>query len=562
MEKTQSNTFKKAYSPYKLAFEMLSHALAELFGNIVFNFTRSVAERYDLGERDDVAIIIGYNALEDTGKEWYVKHTGELIYQEYSNRKATSADYLKSRGSLRAQLIDASSISAATHTPELSPEARDMAWKRLRPSISRTVLNSLCYGFLISVLSATVFGVVSFTVYYFGYQSQLNCEHHHPKESIPIKLQWLITISEVLAVGFLYFWFFIDISFYFSPFQLSGVRKTIVIVSLLFYLVDSVYRLGMQACGISHGKLTALQRVPGQAIFCLSSCVIIYVMKMHFCFGPLVQQVKFIVLLAVPYALTQGIAVLTASCIYPAYNKQNKSGKILFAIFIPLIVVVIKVAGRICIQRLWCRISHPGTSFVLLVPVYCGSAIMLRLLQVDLHSLESVALIGVIHGIAEVFDRSIMAFIDHIVHQVLEKRRIAWGGFRTPRRERLAADLTIMSMLSESSAVIAVNIFLHLYRYFYTYDNSPLKVLKSFALATSVPLGIEWFFTSVSIAIETRYKNLPVVAVWRKRWKRHLAVLLINLVMVCIWTSKSLLITVEAHFKGNVKDHCQMPFKL
>ena len=540
---------------------MLSHTFVELFGNIVFNFTRSVAERYDLGENDDVANTIGYNALEDTGKEWYAQHTGELIYQEYGNRKATPADYLTSRGSLRAQLIDASSTTATTHTPESSPEARDMAWKRLRPSINRTVLNSLCYGFLISVLSATVFGVVSFTVYYFCYQTKLICEHH-PKISILITLQWLITISEALFNGVLHFWFFIDISFYFRPFQLSGVSKTLVIVSLLFYLVDSVYRIGMQACGISHGKLTTLQRVPSEAIFCLSSCVNIYVMKMHFCFGPLVQQVKFIVLLAVPYALTQCIGILLASCIYPAYNKQNASGKILIAIFIPLIVVVTKVAGRICIQRLWCRISHPGTSFVLLAPMYCGSAIMVRLLQVDLHSLESVALIGVIHGIAEVFDRSIMALIDHIVHRVLEKRRIAWGGFRTPRRERLAADLTIMSMLSESSAVITVNIFLHLYQYFYTYDNSPLKVLKSFALTTSVPLGIEWFFTSVSIAIETRYKNLPVVAVWRKRWKRHLAVLLINLVMVCIWTSHSLLITVEAHFKDNVKDHCQMPFKM
>ena len=540
---------------------MLSHTFAELFGNIVFNFTRSVAERYDLGESDDVANIIGYNALEYTGKEWYAQHTGELIYQEYSYTKATSADYLVTRRSPRAQLIDASSTSATTHTSELPPEARDMAWKRLRPSISRTVLNSLCFGFLISVLSATVFGVVSFTVYYFSYETQLNCQFY-PKESIPIKVQWLITVSEVLSVGFLYFWFFINISFYFRPFQLSGVRKTVVIVSLLFYLVDSVYRIGMQACGISHSKLTPLQRVPAVAIFCLSSCALIYVIEMHFCFGPLIQQVKFIVLFVVPYTLTHCIGIPTAYGIYPAYNKQNASGRLLIALFTPLVFLVIKAAGRICIQRLWCRISHPGTSFVLLAPLYCGSAIMVRLLQVDLHSLESVALIGVIHGIAAVFDRCIMAFIDHIIHQVLEKRQIAWGGFRTPRRERLAADLTIMSMLSESSAVITVNIFLHLYQYFYTNDNSPLTLLQSFAITTSVPLGIEWFFTSVSIAIETRYKNLPVVAVWRKRWRRHLAVLLINLVMVCIWTNTSLLIAVEGRLKDNVKDDCQMPFNM
>ena len=107
-----------------------------------------------------------------------------------------------------------------------------------------------------------------------------------------------------------------------------------------------------------------------------------------------------------------------------------------------------------------------------------------------------------------------------------------------------------------------MNIFLHLYQYFYTYDNLPLKLFQSFALTTSVPLGIEWFFTSVSIAIETRYKNLPVVAVWRQRWKRHLAVLLINVVMVCIWTSESLFITVQGRFKDNVKDYCQIPFKM
>ena len=82
----------------------------------------------------------------------------------------------------------------------------------------------------------------------------------------------------------------------------------------------------------------------------------------------------------------------------------------------------------------------------------------------DLDSLDSVALIGEIHGIAAVFDHSIMAFIDPIFHQVLEERQIAWGGFRTPRRERLAADPTIVSLLSESSAVITVNIFLHLYQ--------------------------------------------------------------------------------------------------
>ena len=187
---------------------------------------------------------------------------------------------------------------------------------------------------------------------------------------------------------------------------------------------------------------------------------------------------------------------------------------------------------------------------------------MVRLLQLDLQSLGSVALIGVIHGIAEVIERSTMVIIDHYYNQILEKRRIPLGGFRTPRRERLAADICIMGMLYESCAIISMNGLLYLYQWFYTSGNSPLHLFQSFALTTSVPLFIEWFFTSVSIAVETRYQNMPIMAVWRRRWKRHVILAVINIVMISIWASTSLLITIRGRFAKETKDHCQMPFNL
>ena len=541
---------------------MFTHAITEFLGHIIFNFTRSVAENYDFVENANVSDMVGYNALEDTGKEWYSQPSDdEVIYQEYSNSDATALDYLTTRHFVHVKVTNASSTEDNTKEVEGESKTNDMAWKRLRPSITTSIRNSLYFGFLISVVSASVVGVVSFTVYYFSFQTQLNCEMHS-REKIPIELQWVITLTEITSVGFLHFWFFVIIIFYFRPFQLSGVKRTLVLLSVLFFLLDSVYRIAMQVCGVSHSKLTALQRIPTEVIFCLSSCSQIYIIKRHFCTGSLIKQVKFVLLFIAPFALTLSIAILVAYSIYPVYNKQDANGKLLIAVFSPLIAFIVKGVCRICIQRLWCQISHPGTSFVLLSPMYCGSAIMLRLLQVDLLSLESIALIGAIHGIAEVIDRTMMVMIDHICHQAFADRRISWGRFRTLRRERLATDISIMSMLYESSAVITVNAFLHLYQYFYTYDNSPLKLLQSFAVTTSVPLGIEWMFTSISIFIETRYKNLPVMAVWRNRWKRHLGVAFINAVMLSIWTCSSLLIAVEGRFKDSVKDHCDMPFKL
>ena len=105
-----------------------------------------------------------------------------------------------------------------------------------------------------------------------------------------------------------------------------------------------------------------------------------------------------------------------------------------------------------------------------------------------------------------------------------------------------------------------LNGFLYLYQYFYTSDNSPLQILQSFAITTSVPLVIEWFFTSVSIAIETRYQNMPIMAVWRKQWRRHIIVAVVNIVIISVWSSYSILTVVEEPFKDIFQHHCEMPF--
>ena len=83
------------------------------------------------------------------------------------------------------------------------------------------------------------------------------------------------------------------------------------------------------------------------------------------------------------------------------------------------------------------------------------------------------------------------------------------------------ADVAITSMLFESTAIVSVNGYLYLYQFIFLQDQSLLNLLQSYAIHTSVQLLIEWFFTSVSLAIETRYQNMAVMAVWQRRWKRH-----------------------------------------
>lgn len=539
---------------------MIGHAVVEFIGHIIFSFTRSVAEHSDFDEAERDLELFGYNPLEDTGKEWYCQPIDELIYQEYSDRDVTTLDYLPSP-KIQARLLNACSTEETEETEDVGND-RAMAWKQFRPSFVRTVCKSAYVGFLVSVLSAVIVGMISILVYYLSFQTQLNCLVH-PEKSIPNKLRWIRTVSEAFFAFFFYCWLFVNSLFYFRPFQISGLKLTLFLTVLAFYIFDVCYRL-LQALVFSHFNLTKLQVLPGNVLFFLCLCVQVCIITKHFCRGPRKKQLSLFLSLTIPFFLTYVTGILVAYFIYPAYNRQdNIVSKVLIAIFAPLITVFLKGVSRFCVQRLW-RISHPGHSFVPLGPLYHGSAVMLRFLQVDVEDVGAIAVIGGIHGIAEVIERSAMVFIDHIYHQIWQRRLVRCGNFRTPRRERLAADIVIMSILYESSGVISVNGFLHLYRYFYSSDNSALQLLQSFALTTSVALAIEWFFTSLSLAIETRYQNMPVMAVWRRRWKKHIVVAIINAVVMASWLSSSLILPAVVNNErsvGKPKDFCQMPFE-
>ena len=271
-----------------------------------------------------------------------------------------------------------------------------------------------------------------------------------------------------------------------------------------------------------------------------------------------IQKFTFFFQLIVPGCFSFFIFIIITLFIYPAYQKQNEGGKLLIALFAPLVGLVLKVFSRICVQRLY-NITHPGYSYVLLSPLYLASAVMFRVLQADLDNLKSIAILGVIHGAAELIERSTMVVIYHICHMIWKGQSAPWGSFRTPRRERLIADIAIMSMFSESTAIVAVNGFLYLYQFIYLQNKLFINLLQSFALHTFIQLVIEWFFTSVCLAIETRYQNMAVMAVWLRRWKRHVLVAIVNAVPLALWTSSNLLQFFHDSFPVT-NQLCKMPF--
>ena len=125
---------------------------------------------------------------------WLAIENGWQCYREI-----TSTGYLPFNN-VQVRIINACSPEDSEDAPK-ETEDRAMAWKRLRRSITLAIWCSLYFGFLISIFSATIVGTVFILVYYLNYQTILNCLSR-PKESIPIKIQWSQTISEIIALVF------------------------------------------------------------------------------------------------------------------------------------------------------------------------------------------------------------------------------------------------------------------------------------------------------------------------------------------------------------------------
>ena len=195
---------------------MATSTLIEVFGQIVYRLTRSVTEHYNPEEPEFTTESFGYDPLLSTGREWYKEPVDELIYQEYSDREATNSNFFAHN--INVQVKDA-------FLPEDSGETRvdqnvkeeEMAWKRLRPSFSQTVCKSMCFGALISFLAAMLIAMVYLQISYVSYKTILQCQDYNIS-SIPIRVQWIKTISDAISVSFYYFWIFVTLLFLFRPY--------------------------------------------------------------------------------------------------------------------------------------------------------------------------------------------------------------------------------------------------------------------------------------------------------------------------------------------------------
>ena len=188
------------------------------------------------------------------------------------------------------------------------------------------------------------------------------------------------SISLVIRAAILELSFLMPMLFLFRPYQLMGIKRKVIRVSCFECCFEVLYIITLQALGISHSKPSSLQMIPVKVITVISVCLQVYYVTNHICIRRTRRShVKFFFqVTAAPFSFLI-LAIPVTEIVYPAYNEQNKDGKLLIALFSPLIGVFLKVISRVCVQRLYWKCIYPGYSYVLLTPLYFCSASMFRI---------------------------------------------------------------------------------------------------------------------------------------------------------------------------------------
>ena len=115
-------------------------------------------------------------------------------------------------------------------------------------------------------------------------------------------------------------------------------------------------------------------------------------------------------------------------------------------------------------------------------------------------------------------------------------------------------------ILGESTSLIAAVGFIQLYKFMYP-DGSPESPFNQFFIRVSIALSIDFVFNSFSLWLQMSCFNVAVVRVWRKKWRKHMLIVLIVTIVTLCYMTTYLFAVVEEKNSSTAKDSsCMGPF--
>ena len=436
-------------------------------------------------------------------------------------------------------------------------------WRKYRPKIFPWLVICILHTFSVVVLCGFLVGMLTTIIMLIDINTANAC-YKTKWHEVPINVQRVRVLFEVLEGWMLQFLYIILLIFVFG-FKLVD-KLHLINLNIISAFIDSVYRLCFQIYDIYDWPCLSYP------LNALSLSVIItmsYILAGNFT-TQVRQRIIITFQLGLQFILGLITLYITVYKLVPWFIRLTLSQQAIVASIMPLCGEIIKAVSRIAIQNI-SGINHPGTSYILAVGVYAGTTILYRTLQAEIDSLRYFILLSVVHALIGLVEKLSVVLRDHFYiwfyKRILKKQINLYsfvGLFRTPRTQRLIADLVICNVIHEVAALMYTNALIQLYALQVGLGSANTKVdkyevLGEYLTRISVAVFSEFVITVFGIFILTWYMNIPVVRVWKKEWRNFLKVNLFICSLMAIYITHYMAGVVAGKYevpKGNVTHPC------
>ncbi|XP_031551721.1 uncharacterized protein LOC116288988 [Actinia tenebrosa] len=433
--------------------------------------------------------------------------------------------------------------------PPRQLEDDPQAWKKSLPTFLKSFWECLKTVLLIQTVAGCLIGLFAVGIYFFNLLTLEWCNEETPHwNKMPIQVQRLRVTTAAIEGIFVQMWDFFCIILIFPLSLIKDLH--LLTLNLLAGFIELAYRLFLQLYGIYKISWMAY---PLNALFCIVVLINNFLLARHFSPHSLGRAIRIDFILSAQFLLGMPVTFFILYELFPLYVSQEERIKIVIAGMSPFASVIPKVICRLGAQSLN-GIIHPGTAHVLVTVIYGASAVVFRVLQAELTSINKFIACGIAHAFIDLLERITITMRDNIwgyLYRLVRRQTSRQPKYISPRSRRLIADISIQIMMQEATALITTLGFINVFQYVYSTSKpfTDYELVFSFFIRVGLGLSIDLVFNVISLLIQTRVMNIAVNRVWKKKWRYHLLVNTVLLFVSVLYFSDHLFGIVKSALK-------------
>ena len=309
-------------------------------------------------------------------------------------------------------------------------------------------------------------------------------------------------------------------------------------------LLDDIVRLVMYI----YGHYSSIWKsYAGNMIFLMTSFAICYRFARH-CKTLNVDYSSLVLALALSLQFVAGLLVSIPFNMWflDLYYTSSSIDQTVLTSFLIVVFAIPKLFLNHIITSIH-GICTPGDEIMLAVAYLTGSTVICRLMQAKIDDLNHFIVISLVHGFLNVADKLSLPLRRRVL-SVICSNCMEDKNKQNPSVSALLflANQTHISIITETTCVVFTSAAAYLLRYYYDRKEvtgeryNGFMLFQEMAIKCSIGVGVEFVVNVISLVILSGLYNVPVISVWRNKWKFIIVVHVVQVVFTVLYFSEYL----------------------